>query len=829
MRGRVWRRVNNEGRVVTGESNVYEAIQQRHQWKKRSRVGKGRNGSVYARWRRKGRRNTVASEGKRSKGRYRGDDVKGSSFEKKPASSLYKQARHRPHYCYKEGRRGVSATCRMCRVEREGGMKPVPSCALPVGVGRRVWTETPIVQKLREGVIERRLRNHPLDCPICDQGGECDLQEQSMEIGSESSRIRRAKRGVEDKERGGQVEIIMTRCIHCTRCVRYAKQVAGVGKRGRTGRGRGTEIGRYTGESRRGSAREGNRVDRCPVGARTAKGKGVQFKGRPWEKEVEQQVNVREGQGEGRGVRHVPGLRNTRQVRPLRHKHEKKGAEKVEWRGDKGRSGTDGRYYGRRTGRRRGGLMESEGVGKKQRAGSQVAREGGRKCNKGATQKERKREKDVGLTRGTKEVGLVGVGQRQKQNPTKALKGRKRSRRRLAYGRSKEQASPYSLSLETMKQVKVGVSVSESLGSEKGETKYLDVVEEEAGYGKAKQARASETKQVQRNAQKRVGAGRVNEKVMGRRGSRVERERRLGTGVDGELGGRRKGMEEGGSRNWDRTSEARVGREVRGVGKRGVARRHGGERVRKKGSKGVGLSKEVRRTKRKAGTGVAKRAKRAKQVVALARGVGVEESKRLPSCSNNSESALREAKGKRQQGRLAEAERVRGVKRGSRTEESGRRQCGRNRESERPALWMKRSSEAAAKPSEGRGRKKERGAISKRRCGRGLSSASQNGEDVSAARSVGLGMGSRQKRVEGKERRSVRRLGGEVLGRGLRRGGGRWGRGDGLGALRAKGKRREGRSLAEGSYAGGCVSKGSYAVSVRQHRTNTQGQRVQGR
>jgi NADH dehydrogenase/NADH:ubiquinone oxidoreductase subunit G len=175
-----------------------------------------------------------------------------------------KRTAQRPHYCYKEGRRGVSATCRICRVEVGGARKPVPSCAMPVATDIGVWTETPLVQKVREGVRERRLANHPLDCPICDQGGECDLQEQTLGYGSDASRMLERKRAVEDKDRTGPVKIVMTRCIHCTRCVRYVKQVANAG-RGIRGRGKTSEIGVYTAHGSRQTLMAGNRTDLCPV------------------------------------------------------------------------------------------------------------------------------------------------------------------------------------------------------------------------------------------------------------------------------------------------------------------------------------------------------------------------------------------------------------------------------------------------------------------------------------------------------------------------------------------------------------------------------------
>lgn len=204
----------------------------------------------------------------------------------------------RPHYCYKEveGSSGVKtpvASCRMCRVEVElgvGAAKPVPACARPVQRGRSVWTETGRVRKAREGVTELRLRNHPLDCPICDQAGECDLQDQTKRFGSDSSRGRGNKRGVEDKELGYRVRRVMTRCIHCTRCVRYT------GELGILGRGNSAEIGIYSKGELTGE-RVGNRVERCPVGARTNRESA--YNARPWELES---VSTLDWAGEGEVV-----------------------------------------------------------------------------------------------------------------------------------------------------------------------------------------------------------------------------------------------------------------------------------------------------------------------------------------------------------------------------------------------------------------------------------------------------------------------------------------------------------------------------------------------
>lgn len=170
-----------------------------------------------------------------------------------------------PRFCYHE-RLGIAGNCRMCLVEIEKSPKPQASCAMPVTAGMSIYTLSPMVKKARESVMEFLLMNHPLDCPICDQGGECDLQDQAMIYGSDRSRFTEIKRSVEDKDWGPLVKTVMTRCIQCTRCVRFASEVAGVPLVGATGRGNATEIGRYK-EKPFLSEISGNVVDLCPVGA----------------------------------------------------------------------------------------------------------------------------------------------------------------------------------------------------------------------------------------------------------------------------------------------------------------------------------------------------------------------------------------------------------------------------------------------------------------------------------------------------------------------------------------------------------------------------------
>lgn len=187
-----------------------------------------------------------------------------------------------PRFCY-HARLLVAGNCRMCLVEVAGAPKPVVSCAMPAGEGMVVLTESPMVSKAREAVMERLLLNHPRDCPICDQGGECDLQDQAMTYGSDRSRNQTMKRSVADKERNPLIAAIMTRCIHCTRCIRFSTEVAGVGELGTSTRGRDVEVGSYV-KALSESVFSGNVVDLCPVGALTEK--PYQFESRAWE-EVE--------------------------------------------------------------------------------------------------------------------------------------------------------------------------------------------------------------------------------------------------------------------------------------------------------------------------------------------------------------------------------------------------------------------------------------------------------------------------------------------------------------------------------------------------------------
>ena len=184
-----------------------------------------------------------------------------------------------PRFCYHE-RLSIAGNCRMCLVELEKAPKPIASCAYPVADNMVIHTDTPTVKAARRGVMEFLLINHPLDCPICDQGGECDLQDQAVGYGFDHSRYAENKRAVKDKELGPLIKTSMNRCIHCTRCVRFATEVAGVAELGATGRGEQMEIGTYV-EKALSSELSGNMIDLCPVGALTSK--PYAFVARPWE------------------------------------------------------------------------------------------------------------------------------------------------------------------------------------------------------------------------------------------------------------------------------------------------------------------------------------------------------------------------------------------------------------------------------------------------------------------------------------------------------------------------------------------------------------------
>ena len=199
-----------------------------------------------------------------------------------------------PRFCYHE-RLSIAGNCRMCLVEvAPGPPKPQASCALPATEGQIVRTDTPMVKKAREGVMEFLLINHPLDCPSCDQGGECDLQDQSVAYGRGASRFEENKRAVTEKYMGPLVKTVMTRCIQCTRCVRFAEEVAGIEEVGAIGRGENMQITTYL-EHAMQSELSGNVVDLCPVGALTAK--PYAFEARPWELKKTPSIDVMDAVG----------------------------------------------------------------------------------------------------------------------------------------------------------------------------------------------------------------------------------------------------------------------------------------------------------------------------------------------------------------------------------------------------------------------------------------------------------------------------------------------------------------------------------------------------
>jgi NADH-quinone oxidoreductase subunit G len=245
-----------------------------------------------------------------------------------------------PRFCFHE-RLSIAGNCRMCLIEVKGGPpKPQASCAMgvrdlrpgPNGEPPEIFTTTKMVKKAREGVMEFLLINHPLDCPICDQGGECDLQDQAMAYGVDGSRFKENKRAVEDKYIGPLVKTIMNRCIHCTRCIRFTAEVAGVPDLGATGRGEDMEITTYL-EAAMGSELQGNVVDLCPVGALTSK--PYAFQARPWELIKTESIDVMDAVGSAIRV-------DTRGREVLRILPRLNEAVNEEWISDKTRHVADG-------------------------------------------------------------------------------------------------------------------------------------------------------------------------------------------------------------------------------------------------------------------------------------------------------------------------------------------------------------------------------------------------------------------------------------------------------------------------------------------------------
>jgi len=198
-----------------------------------------------------------------------------------------------PRFCYHE-KLSIAGNCRMCLVEIEKSPKPIASCAMPANDGMIVKTNTLLVEKARKGVMEFLLANHPLDCPVCDQGGECDLQDQSMFYGFDHSRFTENKRDVKEKYMGPLIKTQMTRCIHCTRCIRFATEVAGIPELGAIGRGEDMQITTYL-EKAMESELSANVIDLCPVGALTSK--PYAFEARPWDLKKTETIDVMDAVG----------------------------------------------------------------------------------------------------------------------------------------------------------------------------------------------------------------------------------------------------------------------------------------------------------------------------------------------------------------------------------------------------------------------------------------------------------------------------------------------------------------------------------------------------
>ncbi|GBD44523.1 NADH-quinone oxidoreductase chain 3 [bacterium HR40] len=241
-----------------------------------------------------------------------------------------------PHFCY-HPRLNIAGNCRMCLVEVEKSPKPVASCAMPVADGMVVHTDTPLVHRARRGVLEFLLINHPLDCPICDQGGECDLQDLTLFYGPDHSRYRENKRTVADKYLGPLISTHMTRCIHCTRCIRFLTEVAGVEELGAVHRGEHMEITNYIEAALR-SELQGNVIDLCPVGALNSK--PFEYRARPWELRKTESIDVMDAVGSNIRV----DSRGNEVMRILPRLHEDVNEE---WISDRSRFAYDGLRYRR--------------------------------------------------------------------------------------------------------------------------------------------------------------------------------------------------------------------------------------------------------------------------------------------------------------------------------------------------------------------------------------------------------------------------------------------------------------------------------------------------
>ncbi|MBT8427364.1 MAG: NADH-quinone oxidoreductase subunit NuoG, partial [Erythrobacter sp.] len=237
-----------------------------------------------------------------------------------------------PRFCYHE-RLSIAGNCRMCLVEvKPGPPKPQASCALPATEGQEIRTDSEMVKTAREGVMEFLLINHPLDCPICDQGGECDLQDQSVAYGRGATRYEENKRAVTEKYMGPLIKTVMTRCIHCTRCVRFSEEIAGVDEIGAVGRGEDMQITTYL-EQAAEHELSANVIDLCPVGALTSR--PYAFEARPWELKKTLSIDVSDAVGANIRL----DSRGREVMRALPRVND---AVNEEWLSDKGRFMVDG-------------------------------------------------------------------------------------------------------------------------------------------------------------------------------------------------------------------------------------------------------------------------------------------------------------------------------------------------------------------------------------------------------------------------------------------------------------------------------------------------------
>src|SRR5271167_2925641 len=266
--------------------------------------------------------------------------IDGKEVEVPAGTTIFQACEHAgievAHFCFHE-RLAIAGNCRMCLVEVEKSPKPIASCAMPATDGMVVLTKSPKAIKAQKGVMEFLLINHPLDCPICDQGGECDLQDQAMAYGFDRSRYEENKRAVRDKDFGPLVETHMTRCIHCTRCIRFLTEIAGVQELGATGRGENMEITTYI-ERALGSELSANIIDLCPVGALTSK--PYAFMARPWELQKTESVVVLDAVGSSIRI-------DSRGLQVLRVLPRLNEAVNEEWISDKTRFAVDGLVHKR--------------------------------------------------------------------------------------------------------------------------------------------------------------------------------------------------------------------------------------------------------------------------------------------------------------------------------------------------------------------------------------------------------------------------------------------------------------------------------------------------